>query len=111
MLYIILGTVEGSKIHIENISVIQSTSATITYKLITQTGIEPLTHVLEGQAYTNWVNDNTTLFNLLCVKHGLQYVPYVEPEFFQEVMVWRDEVTGAMMQEMITYPNPNYIPT
>jgi hypothetical protein len=111
MLYIILGTVEGSKIHIENISINPSTSAIITYKLITQSGIEPFTHTLEGEAYTNWGNNNTTLFNLLCVKHGLQYVPYVEPELFNEVMVSKNEVTGEMMYETITYPNPDYIPT
>jgi hypothetical protein len=41
----------------------------------------------------------------------LHYKPYVEPEFFEEVMVSKDEATGEMKYEMVKYPNPKYVPT
>ena len=110
MLYLILGTVEGPKIHIENISIDPCNSATITYRLVTSTGTQSLTHLMEGEQYRRWGTDDTILFHLLCLKHGFQYKPYIEPEFFEEVMVWRDEATGELKQDMIQYPNPKYVP-
>jgi hypothetical protein len=111
MLYLILGTVEGSKIHVENISIDPCNSATITYKLITSTGTQSLTHVVEGEQYRRWGTDDTILYHILCLKHGLQYKPYVEPEFFEEVMVSKNDETGQMIYETIRYPNPKYVPT
>jgi hypothetical protein len=35
-------------------------------------------------------------------------MPYVEPEFFEEVNVWRDEVTGEMKTGRVKRPNPKY---
>lgn len=111
MLYVILGTVEEhSKIHIENISIDPCKSATIQYSLITQNGNIRYTHVVEGEQYLLWGNDDTIIYHLLCARHGLHYKPYVEPEFFEEVMVWKDEETGEIKTKMVKYPNPNYKP-
>jgi len=33
-----------------------------------------------------------------------------EPEFFEEVNVWRDEATGEIKSEKVNKPNPNYVP-
>jgi len=38
--------------------------------------------------------DDTIIYHLLCLRHGLEYKPYKKPEFFEEVNVWRDEATG-----------------
>ncbi len=35
-------------------------------------------------------------------------MPYIEPEFFEEVNVWRDETTGEMKSELVKRPNPKY---
>jgi hypothetical protein len=37
-------------------------------------------------------------------------MPYVEPEFFEEIMVWQDKETGEMRSEVIRKPNPKYVP-
>ena len=108
-LFVILGTEEGAKIHLQNISIDPCNSATITYKLITIDREEQLTHVIKDEQYRRWGNDDTIIFHLLCARHGLQYKPYVEPEFFEEVMVWKDEDTGEIRKETIKYPNPKYV--
>jgi len=110
MLMIVLGTIEGAKIELLNISIVPCQSALITYKLHTRGGEEKLTHTIEGEQYKRWGNDDTIIYHLLCAKHNLHYKPYEEPEFFQELMVWRDEETGEMKNEVIRYPNPNYDP-
>jgi hypothetical protein len=63
---------------------------------------------MDGEQYKRWGTDDTIIYHLLCIKHGLQYVPWVEPEFFEEVNIWRDEATGEMKTEMVKTPNPKY---
>ena len=111
MLYVTLGTVEGPIIHLKSISIVPCESATIDYSISTEGGNENLSLKVEGEQYKKWGNDDTLIYHLLCAKHKLHYKPYVEPEFFEEVMVWKDEATGEMKQEMIKYPNPKYVPT
>lgn len=110
MLMIVLGTVEGAKIELLNINIVPCQSATITYKLHTKSGEEKLTHTVEGEQYARWGTDDTIIYHILCAKHKLHYKPYEEPEFFQELMVWKDEETGEMKSEVIRYPNPKYDP-
>lgn len=109
MLYITLGTVEGAIIHLKNISIVPCESATIDYSLSTKDGNENLSLKVEGEQYKKWGNDDTLIYHLLCAKHKLHYKPYVEPEFFEEVMVSADE-NGEMKYETIRYPNPKYNP-
>jgi hypothetical protein len=106
-----LGTLEGAVIHLKSISIEPCVSATIQYSLYSSLGNQELTYVMEGEQYKKWGNDDTLIYHLLCAKHNLHYKPYVEPEFFEEVMVWKDEATGELKQEMIKYPNPKYVPT
>ena len=63
---------------------------------------------MDGEQYRKWGNDDTIIYHLLCMKHGYQYAPYVEPEFYEEVNVWRDEQTGEMKSELVKRPNPKY---
>lgn len=109
MLMIVLGTLEGAKIELLNISIVPCESASITYKLHTRGGEEKLTHIVEGEQYRRWGNDDTIIYHLLCAKHNLHYKPYEQPEFFEELMIWRDE-TGEMKSEVIRHPNPKYDP-
>ena len=107
---IFLGTLEGARITIHNITVIPCNSATITYTLIKQDWVEQkYSYKMEGEQYARWGNDDTIIYHLLCARHGLHYKPYEEPEFFEEVMVWKDETTGEFKSEMVKYPNPKYI--
>lgn len=63
---------------------------------------------MDGEQYKKWGNDDSIIYHLLCVKHGYQYAPYTEPEFFEEVNVWRDQETGEMKSERVKVPNPKY---
>jgi hypothetical protein len=63
---------------------------------------------VEGEQYKRWGSDDTIIFHLLCAKHKLRYKPYVEPEFFEEVMVSANQETGEMKYETIRYPNPKF---
>jgi hypothetical protein len=110
MLFTLLGTSEGATIHIEHISIDPCNHAIISYELITKDGTQQLTHKVEGEQYKLWTNDDTLIFHLLCAKHKLHYVPYREPEFFEECVVSKDEETGEMKYEMIKTPNPKYNP-
>jgi hypothetical protein len=65
---------------------------------------------VEGEQYKRWGSDDTIIFHLLCAKHKLRYKAYVEPEFFEEVMVSANQETGEMKYETIRYPNPKYNP-
>ena len=110
MLFTLLGTAEGATIHIEHISIDPCNHAIISYELITKDGTQQLTHKVEGEQYKLWTNDDTLIFHLLCAKHKLHYIPYREPEFFEECVVSKDEETGEMKYEMIKTPNPKYNP-
>ena len=109
MLYNTLGTVEGAIIHLKSISIEPCVSATIAYSLYSSSGDKELTYVMDGEQYKQWGNDDTLIYHLLCARHKLHYKPYVEPEFFEEVMVSADE-NGEMKYETIRYPNPKYNP-
>lgn len=104
-----LGTLEGAVIHIKSISIEPCVAATIAYSIYSSAGDKDLTYVMEGEQYKKWGNDDTLIYHLLCAKHKLHYKPYVEPEFFEEVMVSADE-NGEMKYETKRYPNPKYNP-
>jgi hypothetical protein len=111
MLMIFLGTLEGARIDLQHISIEPCKSATIQYILINKNGESSnQTYKMEGEQYALWGNDDTILFHLLCTRHGLHYKPYEEPEFFEEVLVWKDEQTGEIKNKTVQYPNPKYIP-
>jgi hypothetical protein len=111
MLYITLASVEGAVILLNSISVEPCVSATIRYTLTAPDGsVKELTHVVEGEQYARWGTDDTILYHLLCAKHKLHYKPYVEPEFFEEIMVSSNQETGEMKYETVRYPNPKYNP-
>ena len=107
---IFLGTLEGARIDLQHVSIEPCKSATIQYTLINKNG-ESTNHTykMEGKQYSLWGNDDTILFHLLCARHGLHYKPYEEPEFFEEVLVWRDETSGEIKSEVIRKPNPKYV--
>jgi hypothetical protein len=96
--------------YLESIYVTPEQSATIRYlvKDLKREQVTNYTYEMDGEQYKKWGNDDTIIYHLLCMKHGYQYAPYVEPEFFQEVNVWRDEETGEMKTEMVKRPNPKY---
>ena len=96
--------------YLESIYITPEQSATIKYlvKDIKREQLTNYTYEMDGEQYKKWGNDDTIIYHLLCLKHGYQYMPYIEPEFFQEVNVWRDETTGEMKSEMVNRPNPKY---
>jgi hypothetical protein len=96
--------------YLETIYVTPEQSATIKYlvKDLKREQITYYTYEMDGEQYKKWGTDDTIIYHLLCMKHGYQYMPYIEPEFFQEVNVWRDETTGEMKTEMVKRPNPKY---
>jgi len=104
-----LGTEEGAIIHLKSISIDPCVSATIQYTLYSSLGNQEINYVMEGEQYKKWGNDDTLVYHLLCAKHKLHYKPYVEPEFFEEIMVSADE-NGEMKYETVRYPNKNYNP-
>lgn len=105
-----LGTVEGSVIDLQTINIDPCNSATIRYAVSSNTGPTTYEYIMEGEQYALWGNDDTILFHLLCARHGLHYKPYEEPEFFEEVLVWKDKETGEMKNKIVQYPNPKYVP-
>ena len=96
--------------YLESIYVTPEQSATIKYlvKDLKREQITYYTYEMDGEQYKKWGNDDTIIYHLLCMKHGYQYAPYVEPEFYEEVNVWRDEQTGEMKSERVKKPNPKY---
>lgn len=96
--------------YLESIYVTPEQSAAIKYlvKDLKREQITNYTYEMDGEQYKKWGNDDTIIYHLLCMKHGYQYAPYVEPEFFEEVNVWRDEETGEMKSELVKRPNPKY---
>jgi hypothetical protein len=96
--------------YLESIYITPEQSATIKYlvKDIKREQVTNYTYEMDGEQYKKWGTDDTIIYHLLCLKHGYQYMPYIEPEFFEEVNVWRDETTGEMRTEMVKRPNPKY---
>lgn len=113
MLRCILRTyTEGVKIAIESISINPTISATIKYKYLkVNQPIENYEYVMDGEQYARWGNDDTILYHILCARHNVQYKPFVEPEFLEEIVVSKDEQTGEMKSEIIRKPNPKYVTT
>lgn len=97
-------------LYLESIYINPEKSATISYtvKDIKREQLTRYTYEMDGEQYKKWGNDDTIIYHLLCIKHGYQFMPYIEPEFFEEVNVWRDETTGEMRTEMVKRPNPKY---
>jgi hypothetical protein len=112
MLKLILRTsTEGTKIALQSIYIEPTKKATITYQLLSITGgISNHDYIMEGEQYALWGTDDTLIYHLLCARHNLQYKPYEEPEFFEEVVVWMDDVSGEVKSKVVKKPNPNYIP-
>ena len=110
MLKIILGTTtEGTKIALESIYVEPTKSAIIKYQLIKiDQSLSHHTYIMEGEQYLKWGTDDTILYHIICARHKLQYKPFVEPEFIDEAVVYRDEATGEMKCDHIKRPNPKY---
>lgn len=113
MLRLSLGTTtEGKYLILESIYVEPTKSATIKYKfVINGTSMTDYEYVMDGEQYARWGTDDTIIYHILCMRHGLTYQPYVEPEFFEEAIVWRNEETGEIKSEIIRKPNPKYVPT
>jgi hypothetical protein len=112
MLRLVLGTTtEGVKIAVQSISINPTISATIRYQfLAVNQPVENCEYVMEGEQYARWGTDDTILYHILCARHNVQYKPFVEPEFLEEVLVWKDEETGEIKSEIKKYPNPKYVP-
>jgi len=109
MLKIILGTTtEGTIIALESIYLEPEKSATITYNLISKSGILNQVYVMESPQYQKWGTDDTILYHIICTRHNLQYKPFVEPEFIDETIVYRDEISGEMKCDHIKKTNPKY---
>jgi hypothetical protein len=96
--------------YLESIYITPEQSATIKYliKDIRREQITHYTYEMKDEQYKKWGADDTIIYHLLCIKHGYQYQPYVEPEFYDEVCVWRDDESGEVKTEMIKKRNPNY---
>jgi hypothetical protein len=97
-------------LYLESIYINPEKSAIISYNVkdLKREQLTRHTYEMDGEQYKKWGTDDTIIYHLLCLKHGYQYMPYIEPEFFQEVNVWRDETTGEMKSEMVKRPNPKY---
>jgi hypothetical protein len=112
MLRLTLGTSSPTKqIILQSITVTPTKSATIKYTLISDNFPTDNEYIMDGEQYARWGTDDTIIYHILCMRHGLTYQPYVEPEFFEEAIVWRNEETGEIRSEIIRKPNPKYVPT
>jgi len=110
LLKIILGTSNSDvRIALQHVNINPTVGATIKYQLISNIdGIKDYETIIEGQQYSVWGTDDTIIYHIICARHNLQYVPYVEPEFFEEAFVYKNEL-GEIVSETIRKPNPNYI--
>lgn len=110
LLRIILGTSNPDvRIAIQHISINPTVSATIKYQVVSNTeGIKDAEITIDGQQYAAWGTDDTIIYHVLCARHNLQYVPYVEPEFYEEAYVYKND-QGEVVTETIRKPNPNYV--
>ena len=111
MLRVNIGTTNPDiYIDLQSIYVVPMTSATVTYTVINyKTGGQQYTYEMTGEQYAQWGTDDTIIYHILCARHNLQYKPFEEPEFFEEVMVWQDKETGEMKSDLIKKPNPKYV--
>jgi hypothetical protein len=110
LLRVILGTSNPDvRIALQYISINPTVSATIKYQIVSNTeGIKDYEITIDGQQYSAWGTDDTIIYHIICARHNLRYVPYVEPEFYEEVFVYKNNV-GEIVSELIRKPNPNYV--
>ena len=110
LLRTVLGTsVPGVKIAVQHISINPTISATINYQIVSNTeGIKDHAITIDGPQYAAWGVDDTIIYHIICARHNMQYVQYVEPEFYDEAFVFKNE-QGEIVREMIRKPNPNYV--
>jgi len=111
MLRVMLGTsAPGIRIAIKNIIINPTVSATINYQHISNTtGITDHEFVIDGQQYASWGTDDTLIFHIICARHNVQYVPYVEQQFYQEALIYKN-AQGQFVTETIQKANPSYVP-
>lgn len=111
MLRLSIGTTDPDiYIDLQSIYINPTKSATITYAVINfKTGGQQYTYEMDGEQYAQWGNDDTIIYHILCARHHLQYKPFEEPEFYEEVVVWKDAETGEIKSKIIQKPNPNYV--
>jgi hypothetical protein len=103
-------TTPNTYIDLQSIFVTPQKSASIKYAVIDdEHGSQQKSYEMDGEQYAMWGTDDTLIYHLLCARHNLQYKPYEEPEFFEEVVVWLDKETGEMKSKVVRKPNPNYI--
>jgi hypothetical protein len=112
MLRLILGTSDaGVKIAVKSVSIHPTVSATINYQHISNTtGVTDYEFVIDGQQYGAWANDDTIIYHIICARHNLQYVPYVEPQYYNEAFIYKN-AQGQFVTETIQKPNPYYVNT
>lgn len=113
MLRIKIGTTNPDVfMYLESIYITPEKSATIRYSIkdLKREQITNYTYEMTGEQYARWGTDDTIIYHLLCLRHGFEYQSYEEPEFTEEVNVWRDEATGEIKSERVKKPNPNYVP-
>jgi len=110
LLRIALGTSNPDvTITIQHISINPTVSATICYQIVSNIeGIKQQELTIDGQQYAAWGNDDTIIYHIICARHNLQYVPYVEPKFYEEAFVYKND-QGELVRETIRKPNPNYV--
>lgn len=110
MLKLILGTNDPNvRIDIQSISITPTISATIKYTLISSlSGLQHHEFVIDGQQYAQWGTDDTIIYHIVCARHNVEYVPYVEPKFYADVFVYKND-QGLLVTENIQIPNPNYV--
>ena len=110
LLRIILGTSNPDvRIALQYININPTVSATIKYQLVSNTeGIKDCEITIDGLQYSAWGTDDTIVYHIICARHNLQFVPYVEPEFYEEAFVYKNDV-GEIVSEMIRKPNPKYV--
>lgn len=106
----ILGTsAAGVKIVLQCINVDPTISATINYQYISVSeGIKNFEFVIEGEQYKEWGADDTIIYHIVCARHNLTYVPYIEPEYYDEVIVYKNP-QGQFVTQTIQRKNPNYV--
>ena len=110
MLRLILGTTTpGVKIALLEVNINPTVSATIKYQVVSHNkGIEDNEYIMCGEQYSKWGTDDTLIYHIICAKHNLQYKPYIEPPTFSEVIIYKDEQTGEMLNKTVEVPNPRY---
>ena len=110
MLRLILGTTtKGVKIALSEININPTVSGTIKYQVVSHDkGIVEHEYIMSGEQYSKWGTDDTIIYHIICAKHNLQYKPYIEPQTFSEVIIYKDEQTGEMLSKTVEVPNPRY---